>query len=813
MNIDTNAFCTFLGAEILGGNAQDNLIITNISVDSRSLLNDEHTLFFALQGKNHDGHLYIEELITKGVKYFVVSEDTTLNTTSDVVYFKVNNTLAAFQKAANFHRSHFQLPVIGITGSKGKTVVKEWLNFLLNGEFSIIKSPKSYNSQTGVPLSVFGIEEKHNLGIFEVGISTVDEMERLESIVKPTIGILTAITEEHSEGFESVEQKIQEKIKLFTNVDKVICEYDARVVNHLPEDKLFSWSFDTKDASVFASFQGDVLVVSQKGCMPFEVKLPFLDDSSVRNIMTCINTMLLLDYSVEIIQHRIELLYPVELRLQLKDGLNNCTLIDDAYNADYQSLVIALDFLEKHKINKSKTVILSDVFRSGFEEAELYGLVRSLLLNNNITRLIGIGDSISKYLYGIPNTYLFKTTEEFLQKMSVEDFSDETILIKGARAFRFDKIVSVLETKTHETVLEVNLNAIRHNLNFYRSKLESNTKVMVMVKAFGYGNGSFEIAKLLAHENVDYLGVAFADEGIDLRKAGVNTKIIVMNPEISAFSAMIAYDLEPEVYSVRELNAFLKVARERNCYQYPIHIKLDTGMHRHGFLTNELDDLIDVLKTTNVVEVKSIFSHLSSSDMPEYREFTLDQIGMFTKNADYLMSSLNIQPIRHILNTSGVYNFSEYQMEMVRVGIGLYGVGNDEEEMKQLHNVSTLKTRIMQIKEIEDAESVGYGRRFRATGKTKIATVPIGYADGVHRSWGNGVGYVLINGKKAPIAGSICMDMLMVDVSAIDCVEEDEVIIFGEKLPVTQIANKINTIPYEILTSVAQRVKRIFYEE
>lgn len=813
MNIDTNAFCTFLGAEVLGENAQDNLTITNISVDSRSLLNDEHTLFFALQGKNHNGHIYINELITKGVKYFVVSEDNLPKETSGVVYFKVKNTLAAFQKAANFHRSHFNLPVIGITGSKGKTVVKEWLNFLLNEEFSVIKSPKSYNSQTGVPLSVFGIEEKHNLGIFEVGISTIGEMERLEPIVKPTIGVFTAITEEHNEGFESVEQKIQEKIKLFTNVDNIVCEDDIRITTFLPHDKLYCWSFDNKEAQVFASLQNDTLIVTANARPAFEVNLPFSDNASVRNILTCITTMLLMNYSTEIIKHRIELLYPVELRLQLKDGLNNCTLIDDAYNADYQSLVIALDFLEKHKINKSKTVILSDVFRSGFEEAELYDLVRSLLLNNNITRLIGIGNHITEYLYGIPNTYLFKTTEEFLQKMSIEDFSDETILIKGARAFRFDKIVTALETKTHETVLEVNLNAIRHNLNFYRSKLESKTKIMVMVKAFGYGNGSFEIAKLLAHENVDYLGVAFADEGIDLRKAGVNTKIIVMNPEISAFSAMIAYDLEPEVYSVRELNAFLKVARERNCYQYPIHIKLDTGMHRHGFLTNELQELVELLKTTNVVEVKSIFSHLSSSDMPEYREFTLDQINMFAKNADYLMSSLDIQPIRHILNTSGVYNFSAYQMEMVRVGIGLYGVGNDEEEMKQLHNVSTLKTRIMQIKEIEDAESVGYGRRFRAVGKTKIATVPIGYADGVHRSWGNGVGHVLINGQQAPIAGSICMDMLMVDVTAIDCVEEDEVIIFGQDLPVTQIANRINTIPYEILTSVAQRVKRIFYEE
>lgn len=814
MKFNTDAFCSFIKADIIGNNKSEYIDITNISVDSRSLQNDQYTLFFALKGGNHDGHNYIDELIAKGVRYIVISDGERVSAIPGIFFFKVENTLEALQQSATFHRDSFDLSVIGITGSKGKTVVKEWLNYLLSEDYKVIKSPKSYNSQTGVPLSIFGIEEKHNLGIFEVGISTVGEMDKLVNVVKPSIGIFTAITEEHGEGFTSLEEKVSEKMKLFKDAEVVICEQTPLLLKYISAvTSVYTWSMTDASANVYGQVSNSSLIITVNQTRSATIELPFTDDTSVRNIMTCISTMIYLGYTTEKIASRLKGLYPVELRMQVKNGVNNCTIIDDAYNADYQSLSIALDFLEKHKVNKSKTVILSDMFKSGYEVEEIYAQLRELLVANQITRIIGIGEHISNYLIGMPNTYLYKDTEEFLQKVTVDDFNEETILVKGARGFRFDRIVTMLEKKTHETVLEVNLTALRHNLNFYRSKLKPETKIMVMVKAFGYGNGSYEIAKLLAHENVDYLGVAFADEGIELRKAGVNTKIIVMNPEINAFSAMIAYDLEPEVYSVRELNAFLKVARERNCYEYPIHIKLDTGMHRHGFLTADLDELIDVLRHTNVVEVKSIFSHLSSSDMPEYTDFTLDQMKMFTHNSDKLVEALEINPIRHILNTSGIYSFTEYQFDMVRVGIGLYGVGNNKTEMQQLANVSTLKTRIMQIKEINDADSVGYGRRFRAQGKTRIATVPIGYADGVHRSWGAGVGYVLVNGQKAEIAGSICMDMLMINVTNINCKENDEVIIFGKDLPVTIIADKINTIPYEILTSIALRVKRIFFEE
>lgn len=799
--------------DIINCEKEESLEITNVSVDSRSLLNDRDTLFFALTGKNHNGHDYIGELIDKGVKYFVVSDHKDWRSQyKKGCFFKVKNTLHALQSSAAFHRLQFNFPVIGVTGSKGKTVVKEWLNFLMSEEYRIIKSPKSYNSQTGVPLSVFGIEEKHNLGIFEAGISTQNEMKKLAEIIKPTMGVLTSITDEHQEGFDSIDQKIQEKIKLFENASVVFCENDKRITKHIFDKELFTWSFSDSTATVFVKLQGKNLHLIYNG-REIEVKVPFDDSMSINNIVICICVLLYLKYPDEIIQQRIMKLYPIEMRLQVKKGVNRCVIIDDAYNADYQSIIIALDFLEKHKTNHAKTIVLSDVFRSDYKETEVYEQIRVLLERHKLTKIIAIGENIGKYLSGLKNMLFFKNTDTFLQKMSIDDFSDETILVKGARSFRFDKIVSLLEEKTHETVLEVDLTAIRHNLNFYRSMLKPETKIMVMVKAFGYGNGSVEIAKLLAHENVNYLGVAFADEGIALRKSGIKIPVIVMNPETNAFEAMIAYDLEPEIYSVRELNIFLKVAREKNCYNYPVHIKLDTGMHRHGFLVEDLKELVEILKYTNVVEVKSIFSHLSSSDLAEHREFTLNQIENFKENACRLTNELAINPIKHILNTSGIFNFSQYQFDMVRLGIGLYGIGNGTEEIKCLKNVSTLKTRVMQVKEIAEGESVGYGRRFRTERKTKIATVPIGYADGIHRSWGNENGYVIINKQKAMIIGSICMDMLMVDVTDMCCEEGDEVIVFGEELPVVEISSKLNTIPYEILTSISQRVKRIFYEE
>jgi len=523
--------------------------------------------------------------------------------------------------------------------------------------------------------------------------------------------------------------------------------------------------------------------------------------------------MLYFDYDYKTIEHRMELLFPVEMRLKLKNGINNTTLIDDSYSSDFQSLKIALDFLESQKQYKKKTLILSDIFESGLSNEDLYSKVSQLIISNKINRVIGIGETISKFKNKFLNCITFKDTDEFITSIHHLNFGNETILIKGARAFHFEKIVAALAEKTHETVLEINLNAISHNLNFYKSKLKPETKMMVMVKAFGYGNGGFEIAKLLEHHKVDYLGVAFADEGISLKNAGIRLPIMVLNPENTSFESIIQHRLEPEIYSLKGLKAFLKIVGEKKIHHFPIHIKLDTGMHRLGFEEEQLDELIFILKTNKSVTVKSILSHMATSDDLKHRDFALSQIDLFEKLSSKIVTELQINPIRHILNTSGISNFPQAQYNMVRLGIGLYGVSNDSDEQKFLENVGTLKSIISQIRTIDAGESVGYGRRFIATKTTKIATIPIGYADGISRHWGNGVGYITVNNQKATIVGSVCMDMLMVDVSDITCSEGDSVVIFGENPTVIYMAEKLETIPYEILTSISQRVKRVFYRE
>ncbi len=794
--------------------------IDNVSIDSRSLQNNSGTLFFALGGQNRDGHIYIKDLIGKGVLNFVVSH-IPVEVRGKANFFIVGNTLKALQDFAIYCRGLYDFPVIAVTGSSGKTIVKEWLNYLLGPDYNIIRSPKSYNSQVGVALSVIGINEKHNLGIFEAGISRMEEMEKLEPIIRPDIGILTNIGPAHDEGFAGRQDKIREKLKLFTGVKLLILQKNANIEKELdPNITTFTWALDKDamgtgaDVTISSTQENNItnLTVIQADDI-FTIIVPFIDGPSIENAINCLMVLLHFGYSHETIKERMAGLYPVELRLQVKNGINGCTLIDDSYSSDYQSLKIALDFLEQHKTHSKKTIILSDVFQSGFETEELYAKVAKLLAGHDISQVIGIGETIGKQLADFPNFFPYATTQEFLSHYRVGSFDHETLLIKGARSFRFDEIVVFLEEKTHETVLEINLNAITHNLNFYKSRLKPETKIMVMVKAFGYGSGSYEIAKALSHQKVDYLGVAFADEGIALRNAGISIPIIVMNPESSAFAAMAAYNLEPEIYSVRELRSFIAVAQQKNLSNYPIHIKLDTGMHRLGFQENQLEELIDLLKNNNLITVKSIFSHLSSSDMPDYRDFTLDQIGKFESWSKRLMEALKINPLRHILNTSGIYNFPQAQYDMVRLGIGLYGVGNDETERKSLETVGTLKTVILQIKDIEPGESIGYSRRFIAPGKMRIATLPIGYADGIRRGWGNEQGYVTINGKKAIITGTISMDMMMVDVTGIDCKEGDRAVVFGTSPTVVEMAKSLGTIPYEILTSISQRVKRVFYKE
>ena len=813
MEFFTELLAQVMQAEYLGG--AKTIDIKDISIDSRSLRNTHGTLFFALKGVHHDGHFFVEELFQKGVRFFVVEKKEVI-LKENACFFVVKDSKKALQNFVAYYRSLFAIPVIGITGSNGKTIVKEWLNFLLSPLYTIIKSPKSYNSQVGVPLSVIAINEKHTLGIFEAGISMPDEMEALEKIIQPTIGILTSIGAAHEEGFLSREQKIEEKMKLLSHARIVVFEQANEIHSHdyFSHQEVWDWSTDASSKAKvhFSVLENNVLEVKTSDQV-FTVKVPFSDPISLHNIATCITTLLSMSLAVDYIQEWVPKLYKVELRLQVIQGQRDCTLIDDSYSSDYQSLKIALDFLEQQKTNQQKTIILSDVFQSGFSEEILYAKVQQLLEQNQISKIIGIGPQINKYLQHVSNFIGFSDTELFLSNYPMNLFKNETILIKGSRSFAFEKIVTELEEKTHETVLEINLDAITHNLNYYKSKLLPTTKVMAMVKAFGYGNGSYEIAKHLAHHQVHYLGVAFADEGVELRKAGIQIPIIIMNPEHSAFSSMIAYQLEPEIYSIQELQAFLKEAQAHNLFQYPIHIKLNTGMNRLGFSPRDLDTLLVMLKNTNLVQVASIFSHLATSDMPEESAFALQQIQWFEEGAEKIMRQLKSQPILHILNTSGVYHYSKYQKDMVRLGIGLYGVGNNPEENQHLQNVATLKTIILQINEIEAGDSVGYGRKYRANEPRRIATIPIGYADGIRRSYGNGKGYVLVNHQKAAIVGTICMDMLMIDVTEIQAEVGSEVMVFGNDLRITEVAKLWETIPYEVMTSISQRVKRVFFKE
>ena len=814
MNLINEKISEILETKIIG-NGTD-FLINNISIDSRSLQNNRNTLFFALVGINNDAHLYIGEEIEKGVKNFVV-QHIPEHLKSKANFMVVENTTLALQKLASYYRSIFNFPIIGITGSNGKTIVKEWLNFLLSPDFNIIKSPKSYNSQVGVPLSIYAINENHNFGIFEAGISTINEMDNLEKIIKPTIGILTNIGSAHDEGFENIGQKIKEKIKLFKNVEILIYNKNKTIDAFLnPKTKTFSWSCKDRSADVFieiGSFLQKTILNITFQKRKFEVKIPFQDDASIENAISSLMLLLYLKYDFETIESRMQLLFPIEMRLQLKPGINNTTIIDDSYSSDFQSLKIALDFLENQKQYKKKTIILSDIFQSGLSNDDLYAKVSQLIISNKINNVIGIGEVISTYKNKFPNCKTYKNTNDFIDDFNNLTFANESILVKGARQFQFEEIVALLEEKTHETVLEINLNAISHNLNFYKAKLKPTTKMMVMVKAFGYGNGGFEIAKLLEHHKIDYLGVAFADEGIALKTAGINLPIMVLNPETSSFLAIIQHNLEPEIYSFKGLNAFLKITNDKKIKNFPIHIKIDTGMHRLGFEAEQIDQLIEILKVNKSIKVKSILSHMATSDDLSQFSFGMQQINLFDELSNKLMQELKISPIRHILNTSGITFYKDSQFDMVRLGIGLYGVSNDKNEQKYLENVSTLKSIISQIRTIEKDESVGYGRRFIAKKQMKIATIPIGYADGISRLWGNGFGFININNQKATILGSICMDMLMVDITEIDCKEGDSVIVFGEYPTVSFIAENIKTIAYEILTSVSHRVKRVFYRE
>lgn len=804
-----------------------NTMISELAIDSRRLIVPEVSLFFALTSKRNDGHKYIEELYEKGVRNFVVeNEPANLLLLYNANIIKVKNTLTALQLLAAAHRRQYNIPVIGITGSNGKTIVKEWLYQLLNESLNIVRSPKSFNSQIGVPLSVWQMREDHDLAIFEAGISEQDEMDNLQPIINPTIGVFTNIGHAHDENFISRTQKAGEKLKLFTKVKTLVYCIDQKELQEgiiktglLKNIETFTWSRKTMADLQITSMHSDVHFTQLTAIYKEEeisLEIPFTDEASIENATHCWATMLLMGYNNALITKRMRNLQPLAMRLEMKAGINNCTLINDSYSNDIDSLSIALDFLNQQKQHRKKTVILSDILQSGRSDSHLYSEVSELLNMKQVDRLIGIGKGISRQaqLFKVEKEF-FDTTEDFLDSYSVNAFANESILLKGARIFGFERITESLQQKTHETVLEINLNALVHNLNYYRAMLEPGVKAMAMVKAFSYGSGSFEIANILQFHQVDYLTVAYADEGVELRKAGIKLPIMVMNPDEESFDSIIKYHLEPEIYSFRVLK-MLDAALLRmtvNSQPVGIHIKIDTGMHRLGFDPVQVDELINQIKGRANICVKSVFSHLAASDSESNDDFTRHQISLFRMISERISYEFDYPILRHIANTAAITRFPEARFDMVRLGIGLYGIAPMPEEQDMLENVSTLRSVISQIKHILPDETVGYNRRFKAKNETVIAIVPIGYADGLSRALSNGIGHLKVGGKFAPIVGSICMDMTMIDITCIKANEGDEVLIFGKDLPITRLADEMGSIPYEILTGISQRVKRVYYQE
>lgn len=800
--------------------------ISILLTDSRQVFYPAETLFFALSTKNNNGHNYINELYDLGVRNFVVSElFPEWKEYNETNFLVVPNTLNALQRIAAYHRSQFDIPVIGITGSNGKTVVKEWLYQILHQDFNITHSPRSYNSQIGVPLSVWQMSDHTQLGIFEAGISQPEEMSKLEAIIHPTIGILTNIGQAHQEGFKSMKQKCLEKLELFIHCDVIICEEENQLIDECMESaclshKRLTWSRKGSSESPLFIMKIDkkekttIIDYALLGLVS-QLTIPFTDDASIEDAIHVLATAVYLHIPLDEINRRMATLEPVAMRLDVRQGKNNSTLINDSYNSDINSLNIALDFLVQRATNseQKKVLIISDIPQSGLIPKELYYLASNLVLNKNIDLLIGIGKEISahKEMFKGTKNLFFNTTEEFIHSNIWQDFQDMFILLKGARSFSFESINKLLEVKTHETVLDIDLDAIVHNFKFYRSKLNPKTKMICMVKADGYGTGSSEVAKTLQYHKCDYLAVAVAEEGVSLRKQGIKIPIIVLNSEVGGFEELATYALEPEVYNFRILDAFIKEAKLQGITNYPIHIKIDTGMHRLGFTEEDIPELMNRINTQPGVRIQSVFSHLAASESWNFDSFTSEQITTFKRIATQVSDNCPYPIMKHILNSAGIERFPEEQLDMVRLGISLYGVSASG--LDGLRNVCTLKTTILQIKHIKAGETVGYGRKGSFDHDAVIATIRIGYADGISRQFGNGVGSVLVNGQMAPVVGNICMDLTMIDVTNIDVKEGDSVIIFGKDPSVIDLANKINTIPYEILTSISNRVKHVYYKE
>jgi alanine racemase len=837
---------TLIGARRIGeADAQIGWLLT----DSRSLCFPEETLFFALRSARNDGHRYIGDLYRRGVRNFVVeskglqeTQPQGLDGMADANFLVVPSPLAALQRLAERHRDEFDVPIVGITGSNGKTMVKEWLYQLLLPSQKIVRSPRSYNSQIGVPLSVWLLNEQTEVGIFEAGISQPGEMFALRDIIQPTIGVFTSLGAAHQENFRSMEEKCMEKLELMHDTQAMVYCSDndtvSRCIRRMQyKGEKIAWSQCDEQAALFVKSTNishsslhtphstfhippstinlpqstKITYIWQEEENCFEI--PFIDEASVENAITCAAVALYMGLTPSQLAERMPRLEPVAMRLEVKEGQRGCLLINDSYNSDINSLDIALDFMNRREAAK-KTLILSDIFQTGATPEALYTQVSELVVKRGIEKFIGIGSELSSQAdkIQVADKQFFMDVPHFLSSDAFSGLRNELILLKGARSFGFDQITEQLEQKVHETILEVNLNAVVDNLNYYRSFLKPETKMVCMIKADGYGAGAVEIAKTLQDQRVDYLAVAVADEGVTLRKAGITGNIMIMNPEMTAFKTMFDYDLEPEVYSFRLLDALVKAARKEGITGWPVHIKFDTGMHRLGF--DPVDDifkLIDRLKHQNAIIPRSVFSHFVGSDSDGFDEFSARQFALFEEGSQKLQSAFSHHILRHMDNSAGIEHFPERQMDMCRLGLGLYGV--DPRDNRILHTVSTLKTTILQLRHVPAGETVGYSRKGKIDRDSVIAAIPIGYADGLNRHLGNRHCYCLVNGQKAEYVGNICMDVAMIDVTDIPCMEGDQVEIFGEHLPVTVLSDALDTIPYEVFTGVSNRVKRVYFQD
>lgn len=828
-------------AEIVGGaglpagaggtfNSAD--AVEHLLIDSRKIVFPSTSLFFALGGPRRDGHQFIREVYARGVRSFVVRKDFHTENFPGAYFIKVDDVLAALQALAAYHRLQFDIPVIGITGSNGKTIVKEWLNQLLQPDFTIVRSPRSYNSQIGVPLSVWQMNAQHTLGIFEAGISAKGEMRRLADVIQPTSGVLTNIGDAHSEGFENDREKAVEKLLLFANASTLVLGKDSVQSFLSPGEnagsffprapRLFSWSREQEadlqivseekknsQTEIGAIYKGEII----------SIIIPFTDRISIDNAITCWCVMLQMNYAQDTIRERMLLLEPVEMRMQLKKAINHSYLLNDSYSNDLASLDLAMDYLQQQAGQSKTTLILSDILQSGQYDEALYRDIAAQLSVRGIHRFIGIGHAISHYkqlfaeVEGLQTSF-YHSTEEFLQQAGAQLFKDEYILLKGARVFEFERISALLEQKVHQTVMEINLSAMVHNIKEYQKRLQPSTRVMAMVKAFSYGSGSAEVARVLQFHKVDYLAVAYADEGVELRKAGISLPIMVMNADAATFDALVTYDLEPEIYSFPIYHSFDQYLKQQAIRQFPVHIKFNTGMNRLGFEAMDAGALGDLITHNQTMAVKTVFSHLVASESAEHDGFTQHQAELFQQACEVLQDKLHYSFTRHIANTAAIFRWPQYQFDMVRLGIGLYGVDSADGHGLSLQTVTTLRSTIAQLRRIKAGDTVGYGRKGQVHRDSLVATIRIGYADGFGRELGNGKGSVYINGHLAPVVGNVCMDMTMVDVTGIPGVKEgDEVEIFGKNLPVWDVARAAGTISYEIMTGISQRVKRVYLEE